>query len=188
MKEWQLWIKGTIALALLGALFAFGIWVGATREIAKNLANESAHAAAIEKKEAERRKAVEDLEATQLAKASERDAALEAQRATLIEEGKTRERAIRAYYKNLPAVVIDPGAVRLWREGNGETGGSGEHAPSPPPTESRADATASGCTLADLHANHEALIQEYKDLARRHRGLQSWSNDALATCNAELPN
>lgn len=186
MRPWMIVVA---TLAISGVLFACGILVGASRSDRHWLVEKSKLEKAITDKETERKKAVKDLEDRNLQFNQKLTTELAQQEAQLRQEGDDREKKVREYYRRHPnaAVAVADSTASLWRETNGEgrANGSGQSSDSTPA--SRVDVAAEGCTVADLHLNHEALVNEYKAMRLRFVKLQAWAAEAYETCSSQVP-
>lgn len=186
MKPWMI---TTTTLVISAALFAFGFWAGALQSDHRALVERSKLEKAVEDKEEERARAVEELEGKDRDYNYKLTTALAEQQAQLRQEGDDREKKIREYYRKHPvaAVHVGTGTVSLWRDTNGE-GRPNDSSPSQDPaTPRRADGSAEGCTLADLHLNHEAVVSEYRLLSGKFVKLQEWAAGAYETCTSQVP-
>lgn len=183
------WMIAVATLAISGALFAGGISVGASRSDRHWLVEKSKLEKAITDKETERKKAVKDLEDRNLQFNQKLTTELAQQEAQLRREGDDREKKVREYYRRHPsaAVAVADNTASMWRETNGERRTNGGGSSQDPTPASRVDGPAEGCTLADLHLNHEAVVSEYRLLSGKFVKLQAWAAGAYETCTSQVP-
>lgn len=189
LPTWKILAAVTATVAISSALFATGFSAGASKKERDQLAEKLRLEKMISEKEEERRTAVANLEKASSDFNNQLVVSLVQLRESLLEQEKARVKAVHEYYRSHPDqnLRIGAGAVRVWREGNGEgRKPSGSEASTPASTPG-VDGKAEGCTLADLQSNHDELIVEYRAVSNRLESLQAWARETFRICTSQVP-
>lgn len=181
LEPYLIWLKLSIAIVFLACSFWAGVrWessaVNALLLKQERLVREAQDTAA---------KVAEEALAQQLIQRAQADKArLVLQKKMEVQRAEALRRAYEFWTSNAAAnVVIDAGAVRVWRSTNGEP--DKPAAPATAPASGAPDADTGRCTLSDLHANHEQLVSQYAALRLNMIELQQWAVSAVKLCNSK---
>lgn len=181
VEQYLIWIKLTVAIALLLGSFSAGVRWESRAQSALQLKQERI-ARDWERKATENAATALNL---QITKQAEMEKARLAWQKKAEQQRAAALRSANEYWKNNPQanVPVHAGVVRLWR-GTNEEPGAVATADSTT-TAGTPDAGDTRCAVADLHANHADLVARYKAMSMDLADLQQWARDAVVLCNAK---